>query len=163
MKIIIALLSILLVGAVALCCVLYLDQPKIGFVDTAYLYNNFAMKKELEKKLMDISHEKQAAMDSLYERIARNPDRRDGQETGQLQQQYSAKRESAEKEMEQLHAAYEQQIWKQINALVSQFGTEHKLPLILGANGDGAIMHGDKALNLSEEVLRYMNSNYNGK
>ncbi|MCU0415791.1 MAG: OmpH family outer membrane protein [Cytophagaceae bacterium] len=57
----------------------------------------------------------------------------------------------------------ELKIWSQINQYVSEFGKERDYDLIFGANGNGSIMYADSSLNITPEVLKYINEKYSGK
>lgn len=163
MKTILSLLTLVIVALAVAVYYLYQHQPRIAFIDTAYVYNNFNMKKELEKKLLEIKRIRQQSIDSLYEAVSAAQTAGNGEAFPALEKNYVRQREKAGLELEQIQTDYDQQIWKQINSLVSRFGNERGLSLILGANGGGNLMHGDDTFNLSEDVLNYINTHYEGR
>jgi outer membrane protein len=55
------------------------------------------------------------------------------------------------------------ELWKQINEYVQQFGKENHYKVILGANGTGSLMYSDKALDITPELTSYINSRYAGE
>jgi outer membrane protein len=58
---------------------------------------------------------------------------------------------------------YNEGIWKQINVYLKEYGTEHGYSFIYGANGNGSIMFADSTLEISKDVIPYLNKRYSGE
>jgi len=57
---------------------------------------------------------------------------------------------------------YSDELWKQINQYVSDFGDQYDYDVILGALGNGSLMYGKEHVDITEEVLTYINKRYQG-
>jgi outer membrane protein len=51
-------------------------------------------------------------------------------------------------------------IWKQINQYLGEYGKQNGYAYIYGAAGNGSIMFADSSLNISDDVLIYINKRY---
>ena len=158
-----------IVLALALAVSIYMNfklQSKIktlAFVDTAYLFNNFKMKQELETDFEQNKKLKQQQLDSLYDKINYLRTLKNEESTKALENEYLVKRKLIIEEQERLQASFNNQIWNQLNGFVKKYGEENKIDLILGASGEGNIMHGNDNMNISKEIIDYANKNYAGK
>lgn len=158
---------IVITATLAFLCYLNYDFYKktknIKFVDTAYLYDNFKLKKELEITFNEVKTLKQAQLDSLYDVIITV--KNSGKETDikTLEKRYLSQRSKMTDEQENLRTAYDSNIWSQLNKYIKDFGEQNNIDLIIGANGQGSVMHGNSSMNISEEAINFINKNYSGK
>lgn len=53
-------------------------------------------------------------------------------------------------------------IWKRLNPLIQDYGRENKYKMIFGANGTGNLLYSDTSLDISNDLIIYINSKYNG-
>ena len=72
---------------------------------------------------------------------------------------YSMVEEFKEMNSKQL-SDFDKQIFSQLNSYVKDFGEDNSYDVILGANGNGSVMYGRKSINLSDEVIKYINAKY---
>ena len=135
----------------------------IAFIDTAYLFNNFKMKQELETDFEQNKKLKQQQLDSLYDKINYLRTLKNEESAKALENEYIVKRKLIIEEQERLQTSFNNQIWNQLNGFVKKYGEENKIDLILGASGEGNIMHGNDNMNISKEIIDYANKNYAGK
>ena len=52
---------------------------------------------------------------------------------------------------------FDETIWKEINAKVTEYGKEKGIDFILGAKGDGTIMYANEAKEITKEIIEYIN------
>lgn len=52
-------------------------------------------------------------------------------------------------------------IWKRLNPLIQEYGREKKYKMILGANGSGTLLYSDSTLDISDDLIKYVNDEYN--
>lgn len=154
---------LLLVGLCFMNYTLYRSNRNIRFVDTAYLYNNFKLKQELEKTFNEIKALKQSQLDSLYDVISNAKRGATRQDTRALEGKYLSLRRDMEETQENLRQSYDTQIWTQINKYIKDYGEQNRIDLIMGANGQGSVMHGQADMNISEDVSNFINTRYSGK
>ena len=55
-----------------------------------------------------------------------------------------------------------QQVWGRLNDYIQLYGEENEFMLILGAQGNGNVMYAQETINITEEVLKFANSKYQG-
>jgi outer membrane protein len=136
---------------------------RVAFVDTASIFNDFEMKKELEVKYKSIADLRKKQLDSLYDVADTYQKTGDQVEFKKSQELFFTTRKNIESEQERLKSGYDTQIWEKINFYIKAYGTEQDYDLILGANGQGSIMHGKDDMNVSADFLKYLNKKYNGE
>jgi len=78
-------------------------------------------------------------------------------------QEYLMKQKSFEEDNQLLTQNYDGQIWKQINQYVKDYGKGKEYELIIGSAGNGSVMYSLDKLNITKEVLEYINSSYRGE
>lgn len=52
-------------------------------------------------------------------------------------------------------------IWKRLNPLIQEYGRAKKYKMILGANGSGTLLYSDSTLDISDDLIKYVNDEYN--
>lgn len=149
------------------------SQPHIAYVINGQLYDDFDMKKQFEARSTNVVQMRKGMMDSLTLRL--NMDIQSwrangGKDTAQerilkmRQQELYVKQQQFEQDNQQMGDQYDQQIWKQLNQYVQDYGKAHGYSFIFGATGDGGIMYAGEALNITNEMKVYVNERYkNGK
>lgn len=141
---------------------------KIGYVNTALVYDGFKLKKELETKYKSVELARQNLLDSIKFKIqylalkGNNLSDNEKMTFNDLQRSYLSKEKEFDRDNELTAQQYSDQIWKQINQFMSDYGKEHNYDYILGATGQGNLMFAKEAGDLSKEVLEYINQKYSG-
>lgn len=137
-------------------------KDKTGYVLLSDLYESFEMSKEFKTKIESVENKRIEILDSLklevYKAEKINP-----KEFEYSKQLYYYKEQEFEKSNEQVKSQFNDQIWKQINQYIGEYGKEHKYSYIFGANGDGSFMYVNENKNLTNEVILYINKKYKGK
>lgn len=136
------------------------EIKKVGFIDNGYVFDGFEMKKELEVKFKAIQETRKKQIDSLYNLIGNT---QSDALFNAYKENYIMFRQKADEEQLRLKSAYDKQIWEKINEYARIYGNEHGYGLLFGANGQGTIMHGEEAMNVSESFLKFVNEKYSGK
>jgi outer membrane protein len=143
-----------------------------AYINTDKVFNEFIMKKQLEIDYKKVGETRKLTLDSLMLQLnmlenmltqSSNPDKQKLQLYRIKQKEYEEKRESIERANESLLNKYNEQIWTQINQYVKDYGIKKNYDYIYGANGDGAIMYANEALNITNEITKYINDRYEGK
>lgn len=175
-KIVIPFIAIVVISLAVVVGILYTSQPKVAYVNLNKVYNDFEMKKELEKKLTTVQDFRKKTLDSLelglniMSRTLQNFDQ-SGNKKGieermpefqQRREEYFAKQKSFEEDNAAMTGQYTEQIWKQINQYVKDYGKEKGYTYVLGADGTGAVMYAEEKNEITEEVIGYINQRYKG-
>jgi outer membrane protein len=166
-------ISLLSVAAIGLSVFSLLHKPRTAYVDLGKIYNEFTLKKELETKLQQVQLSRQSQLDSMkldLNVLAKNiqsgkaeNQKAIEQEFQSKRQQYALKNQAFSEENDRVSQAYDDQIWKQLNQYVKEFGKEKEYKLIFGAEGSGTLMYADAGDDITDQVLAYVNDRYKGK
>lgn len=150
----------------------YGTQKKIGYIDVKKVFDDFDLKKELQKKYFSQMSNKKKTIDDMGFEL---------QKMG-LELEASAKPEQAKMDLflakrkqymelvkvyddedQKVNSEYDAQVIKQMNEYIKQYGDENGYDLILGSMGNGNIMQAQDEMDLTDEVTRYVNKKYAGK
>jgi outer membrane protein len=160
-------------SALIIALVFSLSAPKTAYVDLGKVYNEFALKKELEGKIQQLQQIRKAQLDSIeldLNILGKNLQSPAVANREELENQFREKREQymfnkqkIDEESANLTQTYDDQIWKQLNQYIKDYGKAHKYTYIFGAEGSGALMYADDAVNITESLSVYANNQYKGK
>lgn len=143
-------------------------SKKIGYVNTSLVYDGFKLKKELETKYKTVQLVRQNLLDSIKFKVqylslkgaAINENEK--MQINELQRSYLAKEKEFNNDNEATAAQYSEQIWKQINQFMDDYGKENNYDVILGATGQGNIMYAKEQDDITKPILEYINNKYSG-
>lgn len=145
-------------------------KSKVAFVKTGYLLEHYRGMKELNLSFQKAKAEKQQILDSLdLEYKAKVTESESGQnETGKnelkiLEYKLYSHRQQFGQELEKEKEILTQGVLNQVNAYVEQYAEKNGYELILGTTSSGNILYGTKTVDITEEVLEYLNSEYRKK
>lgn len=148
-------------------------KNKTAYINTEAVYNSFEMKNQLEKELKKTSGIRQHILDSMRLQLdmisMRLQDRPAGKDSA-LSKTFRAMRENYFQRQEEYRQAdeaqakeYTDQVWTQLNAYIKEYGTNHGYQYIFGANGDGALMFADDAVNITDDLQAFVNQRFKGQ
>jgi outer membrane protein len=147
-------------------------QKKIVFVKLSYLYEGFQMKKDLEQKYNSLEKSRKAILDSLELELkletqmldskGKNLSKSEYQDFDQKRERYYLKKQQFEEDNTAVANQYSDQVFKRINQYVADYGKIKGYDLIIGADGSGVVMHGNDALDITNDVLFFLNNSYTG-
>lgn len=164
-------IMLLLIAGVSFSLYSSLSQPKIAYVQTDKVYNEFVYKKELEVKYEEVLSYRKRILDSLEIQInaisvnIQNSEhkRDENMQTYQyLVMQYQEKEKTFEEDNQKMLQNYTEQIWSQLNKYIEEYGNAEKIDFIYGANGSGSVMHANKRFDLTDKMISYVNERYQG-
>ena len=171
MKKLIILLAVLIAGSWIFFGFYSYSRPKTGWIDLNTVFNEFIYKKELETKLNNVRLARKSKQDSLeleLKILSQDLDKKKSvsEEEKKL---FFNKRESfllfkqqIEEDNAALSSQYDQQILKQLNQYVQDFGKSQGYSYIFGAEGNGSLMYADDSENITKKVSEYINNRYKG-
>lgn len=145
-------------------------KEKIAYMDIKVVFNNFKYKQELEKDLTEIKNQRKFKLDSLEAqlKLLSNKIKYDQKNTNLIaefeteKELYLKQKRIFEDEEESMVINYDEKIISQLNSYVKDFGRKNNYSVILGATNDGSVMYADTSLNISKEIISYINNRYNG-
>lgn len=146
----------------------FLSSKKTAYVNTYQVYEQFKLKKELEKKLKQTELGRQTVLDSIKAKIQfsfsnklLNEAERNIQ-ISELKEAYYLKEQQFSKENETQAQQYTSQIWEQLNQYIKEFGNENKYDYIYGATGEGNLMFANEKEDITSVVIEFVNKRYEG-
>lgn len=164
-------LIIALLGTLSISLFSLFNKPKTAYVDTVKVYNSFEMKIELEKKLEETKNARARILDSLLNEVEtvvgylrqHENDKEAENKYEFLRQQYLNKEQQFDEDNRALAQQYTDQVWNQLNQYVKDFGVNQNYEYIYGTAGQGNLMYAKEQLEISDELLKYVNERYQGK
>lgn len=149
-----------------------IKSEKIAFVDNGKLFNEFTLKKELEKDLQKAEVMRKARLDSAkvtLEVFTRNlglkakPDNDEFKKLEILRQQVQYMEEEFYTENEKMATQMNGQIWDQLNQLVKEYSEINGIDILLGTTSQGNLMYAGETYNATEDAVKFINQRYKGK
>lgn len=128
------------------------QSPMHAFVVNQEVFNNFKGKLELESELGHVRSLHTKALDS----VAAFTDLRSEE---RLREYQSLEGRYLQQEKD-LSDRYTADVWRAINRSIDAFAREKGYDFIYGANGNGSLMSGNAAFNITQEVTDYCNQQY---
>lgn len=150
---------------------MYKIQPKVAYVRVVYLYDNFEYKKELEAKLNNVVSYRKSIADSLELRLkqlaekiqeSKKKDENAISAFNDERQKYLLKKEQFDDDNASMSKKYTEEIMKQLNEYVQDYGKANGYAYIFGAEGNGNIMSADDKNDITATVLDFVNEKYKG-
>jgi outer membrane protein len=164
-------IAVVALATLGVTLMIWMNKPKTAYVDLGKVYSEFTLKKELEGKLQQVQLTRKSQLDSLeldlnvlVKNIQSNEEKA-ALLQGDFQvkrQQYALKSQSIDEEASRLTQTYDDQIWKQLNQYIREFGKSNSYQYIFGAEGSGALMYADDSDNITEQMVAYVNNRYKG-
>lgn len=143
----------------------FTSTKKIVYINTAEVFSEFRMTKELDKEVKAIENDRKSRMDSLNENVRRIQAgiiKVSEEELMLVRKNYLEKQNQFSNEITNVKQASTEKIWKQINQYVNDFGKEKNLDIILGANGQGSLMFAKEKIDITKDLITYINEKYSG-
>jgi outer membrane protein len=82
---------------------------------------------------------------------------------GNKQQQINGYQEAIQKKIQEEDKKVTQTVINDINDYIKEYGKDHNYKIIFGASGGGNIMYADESTDLTEEILKGLNTEYDKK
>jgi outer membrane protein len=168
--------GIVIILLITLLSITLLSRPKLGYVNLSKAYNEFELKKELDKKLTTIQQLRKNNLDSL-ELGLKTMSNQMRQEKNILDQKafdalviefqtrrqdFLEKQKKFSEDNDAMTSQYMDQIWKQMNQFVSNYGKEKGYQSIVGGDGTGNVMYASPDIDITNDVVQYINKQYKG-
>ena len=136
-------------------------SEKIAYVDTDKLFDGFYMTKELKKIGEKEFNAKKIILDSLYSKLQSNTISE--AEKKQIMPQFVQEKQ----ELEQFNQSFAEQeslkIWSRIHNYIDTYSKETSYKLIIsGSQNKQTILYVDDKVDITNELLIYINNKYEG-
>lgn len=152
-----------IIGGLVVFAVSTIIQPKQAFVKNQVLFAQFKGKQDQEAKLVALQERHKQVLDSLGLQLQGLQSQADKVDAFMKQRDFYMKiQQEFAQEEQQKSAAYTEQIWSQINQYMSDYGKQEGYEYIFGTQGSGSMMYAEESKDITEEVIKYINSKYEG-
>ena len=141
----------------------------IACADTKKLFDNFLLKKELEKKLEHDKSMRQKWVDSTgmmitamikEYRISKDPEL--GQLIDNRKETYLKMKEEFEKEQMQQTENFDHQIITQMKQYIKEYGLEKNYQYIISNQDESSLLYSSENKDITKELIEYINLKYKG-
>ncbi len=136
------------------------DTPQIVYLDNVAVFSGFNLAKDLNKlHQKELIHQKKK-VDSLVGLLQADSK----EEPMEIQQRQFVFENNKLKEMgEYFQNEVSQQVWNRVNDYIQQYGKQNNYKIVLGTQGNGNIMYGDKEVDITEAFIEFANKKYEGE
>lgn len=136
------------------------SSEKIVYVDNNKLFEEFRMTKEMKMIGEKEFNKKKANLDSLYLEIQREDLSKETKEV--MMKEFVSKREEFD-QFNQVFAIEEsEKIWSRITSYSKDFSKENNYKIIIGSSDKRNILFADDSLDVTKQLLAYINKKYSG-
>ena len=136
-------------------------NKQYAFVDVIQLTQSYKLKTDLDKQAQKQLQSGKNTVDSLQFH-ANMADL--GSSNGQaIKQQYLQASYRYQQEIAQVDKSISEQVWARMNPLINEFSKERHLKLLVGATGTGTLLYGDSTLDMTNQLIEYINKKYENK
>lgn len=146
----------------------FMSTKKQAYVDNVRLYDSFIMTKELDADFQKLLSGRNRLMDSL--RVGLELMSQQGLNTNQEKQEFEQRRQmfliqqqKFDGEHQSIQSEYYTKIWNRLNDYVQVYCEEQGYDVVFGASGQGNLMYIKQGYNITDELIKYSNSQYKGE
>lgn len=154
----------LIISTVALFLTLNNNKMKdVYYVNNGKLYEGFKLKQEYENQIQTIRNNRKNNLDSIELSLKQYQAKKMNDEFEYTKNYYLEKAKEYEEEEDRLLTEYNQQIWSKLNQYAIDYSKENNIDILFGATGNGTILHAKEEIDITNKLIEYSNSRYNGK
>ncbi|WP_208682082.1 OmpH family outer membrane protein [Flavobacterium sp. SLB02] len=138
----------------------YTQKNKTVYVDNVKLFNDFSMTKELKNSGEKEFNLKKSKVDSLYSKL-QYPGLSISEKKITMQQFVQYKEEL--EHFNQFFAAEQStKIWARIKSYSAEFSKDRNYQLIIGSDNKQTILFADEEIDVTNDLITYLNKKYEG-
>jgi outer membrane protein len=153
-----------------------LTKPKIGYIKSQELFEGYEGMKEARAKYEEKVGSWQSNFDTLsrdyqqslvrfdkdYNKLGAKEKAEKTQLLRSQMQNLEQYKQTIEEKAKKEDEALTQGIYNQVNEYIKKYGESHGYTIILGTTSNGNILYGKEHVDITEEVLKGLNSDYKG-
>ena len=138
-------------------------QGKIGFMENARVFEGFEMKKDYDKRIEEDMSVETKLLDSLELQLGQVIQAGDSLKAYQLRRQHYVVEQRYNQKFQENSTKYTQEVNERLNDYIEKYSEEKGFDFILGSNGQGNVMYAKKEKNITDELIKFVNTKYNKK
>ena len=152
---------LLIIGLAVFFIFSYLKQDcNIAYVNNNTLFEDFRMTREMRKIGEKEFDTKKRILDSLYLELQREDLSKEAKEL--LTKEFVDQRNEFDQFNNQFALEESHKIWSRINSYSEQFAKENNYKIVLGSNNKQNVIYADESIDVTKELLAYINKKYSG-
>jgi len=138
---------------------------KVAYVQSNQVFESFALTKQLQAELENTQQARKAVLDEIGLRLERMSvqDKAAKDSLESLSNDLYARQQRFTEDNRVQAEQYNSQIWTQLNQYMQDFAEAKGYEVLLGATGNGSLLAADEELNVTEELITYVNTRYEGE
>ncbi|KAB1065898.1 OmpH family outer membrane protein [Salibacter halophilus] len=160
---------LLLLAILSIGCGKNSTENRIAYINTSTLISEYKGTEDMLNELDRIKSKSQTQVDSFknvlsveYQNIRQTSQNDEAsqfrvQNFKKMQNQFKEFREQELKKVSEKEQKLSAGILNLINSKVRKYGDEHDFDLIIGATENGSVMYGNDKMNITSDVLQYIN------
>lgn len=135
-------------------------EKQIVFMDTAKVFEQFEMKKDYDTKLEKDLINESNLLNTISTKIDAAQKQNDVQNVQLLEKDFAGAQQLFNQKFQSLSNQYTQEVNTRLNDYLKSFGKENNHWIILGSSGQGNVMYVTDQADITEEVVKYVNTKY---
>lgn len=135
----------------------------IGFMENARVFEDFEMKKDYDKRIEEDMSAETKLLDSLELQLGQVMQSGDSLKAYQLRRQHYVVEQQYNEKFQENSNRYTQEVNDRLNKYIEKYSEENGYDFILGSNGQGNVMYANKENNVTEDLIKFINSEFNKK
>lgn len=136
------------------------DSSKIVFMNNVRVFEEFAMKKDYDKKMESELSPEANHLDSLETNINAIGNTADTLELFRLRKTYYVSQQQYEQKYQTLSTQYTKEVNDRLNEYVKSYAEKNGVEIVLGSGGQGNVMYVKDALDVTDDLIKYINTAY---
>ncbi|WP_044397223.1 OmpH family outer membrane protein [Lacinutrix sp. Hel_I_90] len=154
--------GLLIIGLILFIAFSYFSpqEKKQVYIDNIKLFNNFKMSKEMNLLHKNKIETQAKKVDSLYQLFQISIQEK--KEDKLLQYNLQQENNKLEEYQNYFTTSVSDQVWQRLNGYINDYGELKKYDIILGTSGNGNIMYSKDEFNITEDIIIFANSKYEG-
>ncbi|WP_281324086.1 OmpH family outer membrane protein [Flavobacterium sp. IMCC34518] len=152
----------LLISVLAIFLLFYFfkSNKEIVYVDTVKLFDGFVMTKEMKRVGEKEFNSRKLVLDNLYSNL-QSPTI-SASEKKELMQQFIQGKEELEQFNQTFAAEQTTKIWSRIKSYTAEFSKDKNYQLVVGSDNKQAVLFADEKIDITNDLLIYLNKKYEG-
>lgn len=149
-------------------------QTKVAYIDVETIMKEYqaaiALETEFSEKQQQMTTELQGLQAPFQEKVQeyyQNLESMSAQKKAeaeqnlqQEQQMIQARQQQLSQQLQQENQVKSEEMIETIDSLVAVYSKSKGFNIVLGTQGNGTVMYGDDALNITSDVIKMLNDNY---
>jgi len=158
---------LIVLSFVGLCYYVHVSTVETGYIDTLRVYNEFAYKQELQAKYDLLEKRLVAPIDSIKLEAeyalkdSLNPNLEEL--INKFRKDIYVLESQKQTELGRMDKEYFSTVWTHLDEYIKVYGEESKYKIIFGVKGEGNIVYAKQGMDLTDDVIEFVNRKYEGK